>query len=618
MKQFSKIFNISFLILAIIISFLNIFFGLDFLDTFYMGNLFSSDNIDVFRPITNIIYIMTINVFGDYIILLRIINWCIYLLSAIIFYKFLQHSYKISLIWLALAILSIPLIGTNVFNGNSLTLLGIILTFIFLFKYIQYSNKSTFLGLTLSLTLCIGSRFPNIVILPILLILSTFVCSNKKQYVYILSSTLSSVFLFFIINSAISGGLTDYIINIQEKFIYSENNTGGANHSIAFLIQEYLHTIKDTVSNIKYLSILFILPILSLLIRNKIIKYSVQSLFIFLNVLYIFFRINVVNDVIHYFFMMYLYALIFIVIFIAISLSILTKDYKQLAWLLVILLFSSIGASGADSGIYYMGAPLCIFLPYIIRYIYDRFRYINKRNLIAVIISLLGLSISSILYVRNGMLYIGVGLLVITFCALLVLSIVQTYAIPFSCYLRNIFLKCPIDHNIRSLNVLIVSFIMILITMGLYAEYKKPFHDKSVGELYEYSDIKELKYIVTNSQSVEFINQIMEEYYKLSANNKVIFYGRNSAIFSYITHVGLIDGIDFAQDDSEYNIKSVDKTLNQNQVLILVPYNPALRNGDIINDYPLLFNMMTTKGYYYELYTDYAIFYPQGNNINKK
>ena len=159
---------------------------------------------------------------------------------------------------------------------------------------------------------------------------------------------------------------------------------------------------------------------------------------------------------------------------------------------------------------------------------------------------------------------------------------------------------------------------MILITMGLYAEYKKPFHDKSVGELYEYSDIKELKYIVTNSQSVEFINQIMEEYYKLSANNKVIFYGRNSAIFSYITHVGLIDGIDFAQNDSEYNIKSVDKTLNQNQVLILVPYNPALRNGDIINDYPLLFNMMTTKGYYYELYTDYAIFYPQGNNINKK
>lgn len=609
MKLISRIFNISFLVIAIIISFLNIFFGLDFLDTFYMGNLFSSDSIDILRPITNIVYIASKNLFGDYVIVYRILNWFIYLLSAVVLYKFLRSFNKISSIWLALTILSIPLVGTNVYNGNSLTLLGIVLTFIFLYKYVQSNNNYTLLGMILSLTLCLGSRFPNIVIIPFIVILSLVICYDKKQYFYILSAIFSSIILFFVINSIIVGGLNEYIIEIQNKFISSETHTGGANHSIAFLMQEYLHTIKDTVSNIKYLSILFIIPILSLLIKNNAIRYGILALFVFSNFIYIYFRIPVIFDVIHYFYMMYLYALVFIIVYICVVLSILTQNYKQLCWSLIILLFSAVGASGADTGIYYMGAPLFVFLPYLIYIIFSQLENINKKNLFGVLISLLGLSISCIFYVRDGMLFIGLGLFLATLCLLFVYSNISI--IEFVKGKISLLSSIKIINDISYFNFLLPLFIVILITIGLYAEYNKPFHDKPVEELYTTSSIKELKYIATNPQSIKFINKIMGEYNKLSENNQVIFYGRNSAIFSYITHTGMIVGVDFTQDDSEYNIENVEKALNQNQVLILVPYNPAINNGEIIKDYPLLFNMMTRKGYSYELYADYTIFLPQ-------
>ena len=66
-----KLIEIFLLLLAIAYSFSNIIFGIDFVDTFFMGNLFlHTDGVEIMRPLTQFIAYLTAVCFGKNIIFL--------------------------------------------------------------------------------------------------------------------------------------------------------------------------------------------------------------------------------------------------------------------------------------------------------------------------------------------------------------------------------------------------------------------------------------------------------------------------------------------------------------------------------------------------------------------
>jgi hypothetical protein len=449
--------------------------------------------------------------------------------------------------------------------------------------------------------LSILARFPNIVLLPILSILLPLVCDNTKQYFKLLGTIIHSLVFYFLILSLSIGGFESILETLGNKLSHSENYIEGANHSVRFLFQQYLHTIKDIVSNIKFLSLISVIPFISLFFKDKKVKYSTILVYILFITLFITKRVTIVSGVIHYFLMMHFYAWIFVLFFVLITFALVRKKIKEFGLYLVLLLISATGASGSDTGLYYMGAPMIILLPYLLCMLYRYIRDISPSEVYSVIIGLIMLSISAFVYCREGMQIYGALSLLIALCTI---------------FCINSYLKLPLDlYKTSTYPIGKISSVIplcICIVLGIYAEYNTPFHDKGINQLNAYNRHKYLSTLKTSEDKSYFINEILDIYNKHKALNNVVFFGKASPIFSYLTEEGMIEGVDFAQNDTKYHTKLIENRIIKNRpTIFLIPSDPTFYTEDIKKEFPILINIINNYNYGQIIEDTYAIFFPK-------
>lgn len=590
------------LIAALLFSFLTVFWGIDFRDTFYLGCKFAyGESVSVFMPLTQGVFNLFQLVFGNYILVYRILNWAIYVLSAILFGYLIfpkeEASTSVSLFLIALSVFFVTLTNTNVFNGNSLTVLGLVGVFVSLKRFVCGANI-WIIGVVAFLLLSLLARFPNVVIVPILIVVAPLVCQSYREYVRVLFAIVLSLVLYIGVNMIVFHGFTPFVALLSSQFS-AESSAESANHSVGLLFQEYLHTLKDIMSDVKYLGIIEIIPFAACLTRKKWLRYALMMFFVLATVLFIRLRVDVVSDVINYFLLVYFYATTFVMLFVAVVCALMKRDLQSFGWCVLLLLFSVSAAAGSDTGLVLMGGPLAIFAPYILNRLMCQIDSFGSKELLAIVLSLLGLSLGAFCYSRNGLLLLGVAIVCIVFVLVWV----------FGNRLDGLMVKVPFYSQGRKVIIGSACFVVALfLCLTVFVKINVSFHDKPLRELTCQHDEALLKGILTNPISRDYVNEVMAEYRGLDDDN-VVFFGNISAVFGYLTGKGLIPGVNFMQDDTRSNVDAVEKALMDFPIVFLCPENPAI-GGWKVDEYPRLNAMLLSHGYNVEMKDCYAVYYP--------
>ena len=409
-------------VLATMWSLYLVFFGLDLTDSFYFCCKFLyNDGVDVFMPFTHFIMRCGNWLFGDYVIVYRLINWLFFYLAYLCIYLFLisenRDFQKYGLWVLSLAIVLMTIVNSNVFSGESISAFFLIGSFISLYKAI-HSNRWWLIGLSLSIALCVLTQFPNIVLIPILLVTSWLICAKRSDYGGVVLSIIFGFLIYVLVNSIIYGGLRAFQIVLTNAFSETTSQGEGADHSTTFLLSEYLHSLKDIFSYIKYLAVLSVIPLFAFYTKKRYLLFAVAGVFIVSLLLFVKMRVKVVSDVYNYFLTAYFYAIISITIFSMVVLGILRHDMKLIGFGIIPLFVSLCAPAGSDSGLCLLGCVLFAFIPWFVYTFKKMLITLTKKELVIWMLSLVGLSVCAFVYVREGLLIVGVALLVLMLIAL--------------------------------------------------------------------------------------------------------------------------------------------------------------------------------------------------------
>lgn len=585
-----------------------VFFGLDLSDSFYFSCKFLySEDVDAFLQFTQFILKCCNKLFGDYMIGYRLVNWLFYFLTYISVYLFclsINKDFRNYGLWfLSIALVLMTNINTNVFSGESISSFFLVFTFISLYKAI-HENRLWFIGLIFSITLCILSQFPNIVLIFILLATSWLFCSQKSDYGFVVVSVIISSALYLLINSILYGGISAYSNILTDTFISASSQGEGADHSVGFLLSEYLHTLKDTISDIKFLSVICIIPFIPFFTSKKFTPYIAATAFIIAQLAFIKMRVAVISDVYNYGLIVYFYALIFISIFSIMVIGLVRHNRRILGYGMIPLCISLCSPAGSDSGLCLLGGTLFAFIPWF-AYIYKEIlKTITKKELAYLILSLICLSICAFVYVREGMMIYGISLIVCTLVALWCVPYISKEKKELVC---NIYVN---GNKYYALSYMVLSFVAVGFTC--YAKNRQSFEWISPKEFTCQYEYKQLKHIWTTPRSCQFVKEVMSNYDSLEKQGKsVVFFGRYSYAFNYLAHRTAIPGVEYTQTDIPRNINALEQFIENNDVVvILCPYDPA-RQLFSTNEYPNTKLMLGQHGYICKEHGNkYAIFYP--------
>lgn len=597
--------SVFFLALTSIVSFCTVFWGLDFTDSFFHGcNFLLAKKISTFFPLTQGVYLLTNALFGDHIVAYRITNWLIYYAACLLIYFLVNiatERSKFSNLWLlSMAIASIPLTNTNVLNGNSLSSFFISLSFVSCYKWANGSSKWSW-GLLFFIILAILSRFPNIVMV-IMLMLTSFLIFKQKDITRMFAIVAGATGIYLLIGSFLFGGFTGFFDEVSSSFA---RNASGSNagHSINNLLKEYLHTLKDMMSNIKYLSLISILPFFGCLNNKKAGRYVWAIAFFVAQLLFLYFRVDIVSDVINYHLLVYFYSNIIIIVFILCVISLTRKDIKAFGLYLLPLLLSLCAAAGSDTGLVLIGGPLFVLLPWLVRKMQDEVNNCCKEDIVKIICTLLFLTAIAAVFVRNGMMWIGIGF----FISLLVVTwLVGKKRILISNP------QTPRSNSFLCIKISVALSYALALLLIVNAKLNVSFHDRPIRELTSHYNVPQLKGIWTNPTSKEFFEAVIDDYYAIPQEKSVVFFGRNSAVFSYITKIGMIKGVTFAQDDDEKNLNCLKIAIEDKPIVFLCPNNPGIPENTTLEDYSNTNDILINEGYSRVDRGPYAIYYPSG------
>lgn len=601
-KKIGNIISWVILVLSVMLSFSSIFWGLDMKDTFYMGSLFLyGDGLSAFHPLTQGIYRLIIGVFGNKIVIVRACNWLFFICGAIIIY-FISKSNGMrnnKMIWLIFEFLVIPVCETNVFNGNSLTalFLCVLVTSIYLFS----EKKETYLvGVVLATVCLLFCRFPNVVIIPLLLIFAFILFDNWRSRSIMYCSIGISLIFYLLINSILYKGLENYF-SIMISAFSSNALADEADHSIAFLMQEYIHTVKDIISDIKYLSILAILPIISLFSNSKFFQYIIGFITIVGFGIFVYLHVPLNVTIWGYYFLMLLGSIYTLFTYLTCLLTLLHSHIKHFVFTLFLLFSSVISAAGSDTGLCLAVAPMVLFLPLLIGLFEKEIICTSKIDFVFLIISLVILSFASYIYIRIGM---GVGIVTL-------FLLIGTLFCVSKLNIRSQFpwlYQHPQIQTKSFYNVIIVFFV---VSLALYEKCNVIFQDKPINELTcQFSD-PILNGIWSCKDNVYYVDEILN--YVRSSENEVYFWGANSHVFSYISGRGIIEGCDFWQKETERNMSALNTLLKTRPVLIICPVNWAANQVFTVDEYPLINNLIRRENYKIVNKVGYFICIPQND-----
>lgn len=589
------------LLLSVVYSFAQVFYGMEYPDTFYFITRYTTDGfIDPLYLLSQGVFVLTNKLFSGYLISYKIVIWFFYALGMIscLWYGYNQTDNK-TLLYLGTIIgfLCLPNAAyAFAFNGNGLSVLGVVLILISLNSYTK-GNKYALIWLGLLMAFLPLVRFPNIVAFIIVLFVAPFLCSKWKDYEFIVLSLFGGILLYLLINCIAFGGLGNFIDAIKNS-LEQVSDTNAADHSISYLIKEYLHSLKDGVSYYKLLFPLAIVPLLGYFTRRKTSSWILAIITIlgFIAVI----KMKVTPG--QWFFPWFVSCIFMMLCIIICVFAVIRGDKQLLGWGLLPIGLSLCCCAGSDTGLTLFWGPICAMAPFIFLKINYVLKSTNKNELVWVTISFLGITICSFLYCRVDTMILGIIGLFFLMIFVYIVSKKKTFNVDkLGFEIRNAYIP---------INATLVTIILCSSFMLVFAHIR--WQDWGDHPLYTYIypvDETKLKGIHTTKEQKVWIEDVMREYRQLDNQQNAVFYGMVANIFPYLATIQPIQGIDFSWKENERNLQSFIKAVETNPVVFLCPYNPG-RVMYTIDSYPKINEYLLSKGYTQVIREHYAIYYP--------
>lgn len=573
-------------IAAMALSAVPVFWSIDFIDSFYLGcQYLYADSTSAFLPLTKGLYWLTYYLLGDYAISYRLANWGLYVLAYVLGFGLLcgkEAKRKPALmLLLALSILLIPITHVNnAFSGNSISTLFVVLAFVATIK-LNEDKWGWYVLLGAAIALGTLARFPNIVVVPMVLLVG-LMTMERKQYWKLLAALGGGCAAYLLASMAIFGGAKGYMEALTDTWT-AANAESTTDHSVGALMVGYLNWLKDSMSMAKYLSLITLIPLVCSFFKHRLVHIAGVVAFVAAEVAFILSRVRLGVDEQHLATII-LYGNVFVATY-ALSISAMVRhDIKAFGMAISLLLISVCAAAGSEAGLTLMSGPLFALLPWLVMHTYRTCRETGLKSNVAVVLGTVFFAACSTMYIRIGLLAIGAALV----------GLVAAWI--GGKRLNNWHLTQKLEHSPIAINGAAIAAVVIGVVLGGHSQYIVTDDDfiTPMREMHAKSEIPMLKWLGLSDDSKEFIDQVMADYEAETA--PVEFFGFSSTLFCYVTGQGMIDGVDFAQEASPRNLKFIEDALGDNTILYLIPDAPAA-HWYTLDGFGALDSMMTDKGY---------------------
>lgn len=368
----NPIFKYILLFVVLLYSIIFIFFGLGFADSIFYINLCKDITSSPLLSMTLIIGKGWMLLFGDSLISFRILNWL--LITLAIFMPFLLltpiHEWAKNIKYVTFSYFLMTVLNYNVFGCDVCTLFFLSLTAIVLLKFGQTKKLIYLFYCSFASSLLILARFPNILILPAIVLLfgvieyvnyrnhksiKTFTVNLLKTNCIFLSVSIS---FYILINILIFGGYHEF----KSELLFAISNSDES-HKITSMLYGYL---TNFVQIFQYLCVcfFFLYVIRKSLHLNLIVQRVIIVSLIFIFILFLNFEIgfHICNWNLSSFFS----AIVFTLLIIDGATNYQNKNLKNLVFELTLIILSIIQIVGSNTGLLRLSPFLIVFLPIII------------------------------------------------------------------------------------------------------------------------------------------------------------------------------------------------------------------------------------------------------------
>lgn len=603
----SKIFTCFSLVLfvvASVYSFVQEFYGIEFPDTFYYASQYITDcYVDVTHLLSQWLFVGITNIFGHHIIALRLFNWLFYYgacLIALGMALYVYRSYRY-LIFLAAAVSAtiIPAVETTAWNGNAMSTFFIVALCSSIYLTIN-RNPWWLVSAVIVSVLGILARFPNIVLVPIVLAIMPLIGKPPVPYFSFVGAMVCVVLIYIGVNIVVFGSLDNFVSAWHLEMTRS-TDTSAADHSLTTLMEGYLHTLKDIVSYLKIMLIFSIFPIVSLWLSNKWGKVFLIFVGIAGCVLMCMHKANLYSV---YHCTIILMVLNIIPLLVAFLLGLIRHDREGIGWPLLFLGLFASASAGADSGLCYMSAPLLAYTPWIWKSLYESIKFINKKECVVLEVSMLYIAGCAAVYVRNGLQWVGVGLLV-AFIALM------WFTLP---YLYQKVVKLSeakmLIHTDKWMFKGVAGLVAIgMIVIPIHAKLHLNIDEQPLNKLTCTFTEPQLCGLRSNAATVNWVGDVMRDY-RVVENKPVVFYGYMAGVFNYMTGKGWNINMDFSQKENARNMAAFTEAIANYPVVFICPMNPGIRPLYDMDSYPAIQALLTERGYRVDKKSYHIVYYP--------
>jgi len=390
------VFGCFFLGLSIFYSFILIFYGIDFSDTFFHLNVFKNIKLHPLTGLTSLIGIFWMKQFGDYLLSFRILNLLLLNLSIIIPFIFIVPKTQRlkNFFLLGIAIILFATLNPNVFNYDSVTLFLLSFSSVWAIKYYQRGNISYLVAYGLFSALLILARFPNIIILPlsiVILALIEYQRENKDKKKFLIK--YCKVTLLYLFVSVSFFVLILYILygNMNEFFprVVKSISGLGKHYTLKSLVWRYLF---NFVRIFQYIAVIVLLNIIGN--RARVLSMKLKFVYIFFTLflfsLFLRLEINIrnYNWELSLFFSAICYALLIHYAYYCFKKH--ANDF--LIFTFILLGFSIIPAMGSNTGLLKTSLFLLCYLPFLLLYL-KKSQLLNNKLIYAMLSILVFFSI---------------------------------------------------------------------------------------------------------------------------------------------------------------------------------------------------------------------------------
>lgn len=359
-------------VLSLCYSFNHIFWGFDFIDTFYWINLCEHYQSSPMVSGSLVLGSLWSEVFGNALISYRLLAWVLGVLAVFLPYLILipKKLWTTNLYYLSLAII---LSRNPIFGADVVTVFVISISLIFAIKFYQTHKICWLLLFGLSSSYAVFVRFPNILLFFVFIFCLLFIESvyekfNSKIYWRsFLRATVIYIFIYFggfiLFSSLLHNGISDYLDNICLSIV--STLTSNSQHSFRDMIYPIP---AESLNLIMYIGVLFLIEfIVKFCYFNKIAQIYKVLLFSFALALFTFFiRLEVMTSFYDHNLKVLFSAIFYYLILKFVYIKVSKQEYSKLIYYLLVVSITSISIMGSNTGFLKLSATLMCFFPMLL------------------------------------------------------------------------------------------------------------------------------------------------------------------------------------------------------------------------------------------------------------